>query len=80
MQVGDIVTIERDDHGGQRIPMEYRNYIVENKTYTYKARIVRILGNKSYNLVQPLPPFGDTVGVKEITRKGYKRKICGWVA
>jgi len=57
--VNDIVLIKRNDHAGDRIPMEYRMYI-ENKTYIYKAKIVKILENKSYNQVQPLPLSADT--------------------
>lgn len=73
MKVGDTVLIKRDDRGGDRIPMEDRMYIAE-KTYIYKARIVRIYQNKRYNLVQPLPFSADTTLTQSYTRKGYKTK------
>ena len=73
-QVDDIVLIKRNDHNGDRIPIEYRLYIA-NKVYIYKARIVQILENKSYNRVQPLPLSADTTLARLSTRKGYKTKI-----
>ena len=74
----EIVIIERDDHDGDRIPMEYRHYLGE-KTYIYKAKIIRILGNKRYNRVQPLPHISsDTNSARMFTRKGYKSKIYSY--
>ena len=73
-QVNEIVLIKRDDHDGNKIPMEYRMYIAE-KTYLYKAKIVRIFENKLYNRVQPLPLSADITSSKMFTRKGYKTKI-----
>jgi hypothetical protein len=72
--VNEIVLIKRNDHNGDRIPMEYRMYIGD-KTYIYKARIVHILENKRYNRVQPLPLSSDVTLARIITRKGYKTKI-----
>jgi len=73
--INQIVVIERNDHDGDRIPMEYRYYIGE-KTYRYKAKIIRILGNRRYNRVQPLPhTSSDTTSARMFTRKGYKSKI-----
>ena len=73
-QVNDIVLIKRDDHNGDRIPLSYRMYIAD-KTYIYKARIVRILEDKGYNRVQPLPLSANTAAARVFTRKGYKTKI-----
>lgn len=73
-QLNDIVLIKRNDHDGDRIPMEYRMYIAD-KTYIYKARIVHLIENKPYNRVQPLPLSADTTSAKIFTRKGYKTKI-----
>ena len=73
-QVNEIVLIKRNDHNGDRIPMEYRMYIGD-KTYIYKARIVHILENKRYNRVQPLPVSADVQSAPMSTRKGYKTKI-----
>ena len=73
-QVNDIVLITRDDHNGDRIPMEYRTYI-SDKTYIYRAKIVKVLENKRYNRVQPLPLYDDTPLSVTFTRKGYKTKI-----
>jgi hypothetical protein len=73
--VNQIVVIERNDHDGDRIPMEYRHYVGE-KTYRYKAKIIRILENRRYNRVQPLPYISpDTNSARMFTRKGYKSKI-----
>lgn len=72
--VNQIVVIERNDHNGDRIPMEYRVYVAE-KTYRYKARILRILENKRYNRVQPLPyNSSDITSARMFTRKGCKAK------
>ena len=72
MQVGDIVLIERNDHGGNRIPLEYR-IPIEDNVYMYRARIITIYPNKPFNRVQPLPSNG--VGTPAaFTRKGYKAK------
>ena len=75
-QVNEIVIIKRNDHNGDRIPMEYRMYIAD-KTYIYKAKIVAILENKPYNRVQPLPLSQiQPLPLSQIfTRKGYKTKI-----
>jgi len=73
-QLNEIVLIKRDDHNGDRIPIEYRMYIAD-KTYMYKAKIVHICENKPYNRVQPLPLSADTTSAKILTRKGYKTKI-----
>ena len=72
MQVGDIVLIQRKDHGGHRIPLEYRIPITNN-LYMYRARIITIYANKLYNRVQPLPIHGE-VAPAAFTRKGYKTK------
>jgi acyl-CoA thioesterase FadM len=74
MRADDIVLVMRDDHNGDRIPMEYRMYITD-KTYIYKAKIVNICINKSYNRVQPLPASADTRTARLFTRKAYKTKI-----
>lgn len=71
--INQVVLIKRDNQDGDRIPMEYRMYI-SDKTYVYKAKIVKILDNKSYNRVQPLPLSADISTAKKITRKGYKSK------
>ena len=73
-QVNDIVLIKRNDRNGDRIPMEYRMYIAD-KIYIYKARIVQVLENKTYNRVQPLPLSADITLARISTRKGYKTKI-----
>jgi len=73
-QVGEIVLIKRNDHNGDRIPIEYRMYIAD-KVYLYKARIVKVVENKPYNRVQPLPLSEDTTLARIFTRKGYKTKI-----
>jgi len=73
-QVNEIVLIKRNDRNGDRIPMEYRMYIAD-KIYIYKARIVQVVENKSYNRVQPLPLSADTRLARISTRKGYKTKI-----
>lgn len=73
-QLNDIVLIKRDDHDGDRIPLPYRMYIAD-KTYIYKAKIVRILEGKPYNRVQPLPLSADVTSARVFTRKGYKSKI-----
>ena len=72
--VNDIVLIKRTDRDGDRIPMEYRMYITDN-IYIYKAKIVKIIENKPYNRVQPLPLSADTTLSQIFTRKGYKTKI-----
>lgn len=74
MREDDIVLVKRDDHDGDRIPNAYRMYIAE-KTYLYKARIIHIYANKSYNRVQPLPMSADMTNARLFTRKGYKSKI-----
>ena len=73
-QVDEIVLIKRNDHNGDRIPIEYRMYIAD-KIYIYKARIVQVVENKPYNRVQPLPLSADTTLARICTRKGYKTKI-----
>jgi len=73
-QVNEIVLIKRNDNNGDRIPMEYRMYIAD-KIYIYKARIIKVLENKPYNRVQPLPLSADMTFAKICTRKGYKAKI-----
>lgn len=72
-QVNEIVLIKRNDHNGDRIPMEYRMYIAD-KIYIYKARIVQVLESKPYNRVQPLPLSADMALARICTRKGYKTK------
>ena len=74
----EIVIIERNDHDGDRIPIEYRVYVAE-KTYIYKAKIIRILENRRYNRVQPLPyNSSDTTSARMFTRKGYKTKTYSY--
>ena len=73
-QVGEVVLIKRNDHDGDRIPMEYRMYIAD-KIYIYKARIIQLVENKPYNRVRPLPLSADITSVEIGTRKGYKTKI-----
>jgi hypothetical protein len=72
--VNDIVIIERNDLGAERIPMKYRHYI-NNYTYIYRAKIIRLCKTKPYHRVKPVPltdvEIDDFVG----TRKGYKSKI-----
>lgn len=72
-KVNEIVLIKRNDLNGDRIPMEYRMYIADN-TYMYKARIIQLFENKSYNRVQPLPLSADMTSARIFTRKGYKTK------
>ncbi len=72
-KVGEIVLIKRNDHNGDRIPMEYRMYI-SDKTYMYKAKIVHVFEDKAYNRVQPLPLSADMHSEGSFTRKGYKTK------
>ena len=73
IQLNEVVLVKRNDHNGDRIPMEYRMYIAD-KTYIFKARIVQILDNKRYNRVQPLPLMANMPPLV-FTRKAYKTKI-----
>jgi hypothetical protein len=72
-KVNEIVLIKRNDLNGDKIPMEYRMYIAD-KTYMYKARIIQLFENKSYNRVQPLPLSAEITSARIFTRKGYKTK------
>jgi len=66
----DIIIVERKDLGAERIPVKYRLYINQN-TYIYFAKIIKICENKSYHRVKPIPLKDDFIG----TRKAYKSKI-----
>ena len=70
----DIVIIERNDLGADRIPFIYRHYINEN-TYIYRAKIIQICQNNKFHRVKPIPltdnENDDFIG----TRKGYVTKI-----
>jgi hypothetical protein len=70
--LGQTVLVERDDDGGERIPMEYRIYISPG-TYVYKAIIHALKSDCSYHRVRPLPWSGDAIITG--TRKAYKTKI-----
>jgi len=72
-KVNEIVLIKRNDLNGDKIPMEYRMYIAD-KTYMYKARIIQLFENKTYNRVQPLPLSAEIISARIFTRKGYKTK------
>lgn len=74
LNVNDVVIIERNDLGAERIPLKYRHYI-NNNTYIYRAKITTICENKPYHRIKPIPltdnEKDDFIG----TRKGYKSKI-----
>jgi hypothetical protein len=74
LEENEIIIIERTDLDGERIPIKYRNYINEN-TYIYRAKIIKICETKPYHIVKPIPltdnEKDDFIG----TRKGYKSKI-----
>ncbi len=73
---GQIVLVERDDHGGNRIPEACRCYIGEG-TYLYRARIVSINPQKRYNKVAVLSWNPREELEKTYIRKAYKSKIYG---
>jgi hypothetical protein len=74
VEPGMIVLVEREDHGADRIPKEYRLYLTE-KDYIYRARVIQLCPMKRFHRVWPLPLQGDGTGTRFFTRKAYKSKI-----